>query len=78
MSEFLRPDNEAQCYGVRLREWWQAVPSGDQNAVWSDGMRAKRSNNSVVVVVFIVIVIAALLAHRTRQVTGRNAPEAPS
>src|ERR1035437_10841868 len=41
-------------------------------------MRAKRSNNSVVVVVFIVIVIAALLAHRTRQVTGRNAPEATS
>jgi hypothetical protein len=55
-----------------------AVPPGDQNAGWSDGMRTRRSNNSVVVVVFIVIVIAALLAHRTRQVTGRNAPEATS
>ena len=41
-------------------------------------MRARRLNNSVVVVVFIVIVIAALLAHRTRQVTGRISPEAPS
>src|ERR1019366_4359477 len=65
-------------YGVRLREWWQAVPPDDQNAGWSDGMRARRSNNSVVVVVFIVIVIGAFLAHRTRQVTGRNSPEAPS
>src|ERR1039458_1409399 len=55
-----------------------AVPPGDQNVIWSDGMRTRRSNNSVVVVVFIVIVIAALLAQRTRQVTGRNSPEATS
>jgi hypothetical protein len=55
-----------------------AVPPGGQNVIWSDGMRTRRSNNSVVVAVFIVIVIAALLAHRTRQVTGRNSPEVPS
>jgi hypothetical protein len=41
-------------------------------------MRTRRSNNSVVVVVFIVIVIAAVAAHRTRQVTGRTLPKAPS
>src|ERR1035437_2220793 len=55
-----------------------AVPPGDRNVIWSDGMRTRRSNNSVVVVVFIVIVSAALLAHRTRQITGRNSPEAPA